>query len=68
MYVYVCVRACARGRALNARSYQDQEDFREAARTLIGIPLDSGQRVLEPTYKVRINVRIARLFLEEDDK
>ena len=60
------VRACVL--IWRTHSYQDQEDFREAARVLMGIPLDSGQRVLEPTYKIRINVRIARLFLEEDDK
>jgi COP9 signalosome complex subunit 4 len=50
------------------RRYQADEDFREAARVLIGIPLDSGQRMLDPTYKSKINVKIARLFLEEEDR
>lgn len=50
-----------------ADRYQSEEDFRAAAQVLIGIPLDSGQRMLEPVYKVGIYVRIARLFLEEDD-
>jgi COP9 signalosome complex subunit 4 len=50
-----------------ADRYQSEEDFRGAAQVLIGIPLDSGQRMLEPVYKVGIYVRIARLFLEEDD-
>jgi COP9 signalosome complex subunit 4 len=50
-----------------ADRYQDEEDFRMAATVLIGIPLDSGQRLLDPTYKVGIYVRIARLFLEEED-
>ena len=27
----------------------------------------AGQRILEPTYKVQVNVRIARLFLEDED-
>lgn len=47
--------------------YQRDEQFTDAARVLARIPLDSGQRILEPTYKVQVNVRIARLFLEDED-
>ena len=50
-----------------ADSYQAAEQFRDAALALAAIPLDSGQRMLEPTYKAKIHVRIARLYLEEDD-
>eukprot|EP01108_Squamamoeba_japonica_P006714 TRINITY_DN5482_c0_g2_i1.p1 TRINITY_DN5482_c0_g2~~TRINITY_DN5482_c0_g2_i1.p1 ORF type:complete len:405 (+),score=187.27 TRINITY_DN5482_c0_g2_i1:78-1292(+) len=47
--------------------YQADEAFSDAARVLTAIPLDSGQRMLDPKYKVSINVRIARLFLEDED-
>mmetsp|Transcript_10613 Transcript_10613/g.11671 ORF Transcript_10613/g.11671 Transcript_10613/m.11671 type:complete len:396 (-) Transcript_10613:44-1231(-) len=48
-----------------AKVYEDEEDFKEAAIILSGIPLD-GQRVLKVEYKFGIYVRIARLYLEED--
>eukprot|EP01103_Thecamoeba_quadrilineata_P005030 TRINITY_DN14886_c0_g1_i1.p1 TRINITY_DN14886_c0_g1~~TRINITY_DN14886_c0_g1_i1.p1 ORF type:complete len:411 (-),score=95.94 TRINITY_DN14886_c0_g1_i1:140-1207(-) len=47
--------------------YEAEGDFIQAAKILIGIPLESGHRVLQDEYKVRINVRIAKLFLQEDD-
>eukprot|EP01113_Clastostelium_recurvatum_P013710 TRINITY_DN17328_c0_g1_i1.p1 TRINITY_DN17328_c0_g1~~TRINITY_DN17328_c0_g1_i1.p1 ORF type:complete len:419 (-),score=82.18 TRINITY_DN17328_c0_g1_i1:146-1375(-) len=47
--------------------YERQEDWREAARILIAIPLDSGQRVLTPEEKVQIYVKIARLYLEDEE-
>lgn len=50
-----------------AKLYEDEEEWREAARILIGIPLDTGQRVLEPEYKVDIYVKIAQLFLEDEE-
>lgn len=34
---------------------------------LSGIDLDSGNRILEAEYKLEKNVRIARLYLEDDD-
>jgi COP9 signalosome complex subunit 4 len=47
--------------------YEKEGDFVQAARILIGIPLESGHRYLQPEYKVRINVRIAKLFLTVED-
>ncbi|KAG0654147.1 hypothetical protein C6P46_001957 [Rhodotorula mucilaginosa] len=44
---------------------EQDEEFPEAARVLIGIPLESGSRPDE--YKLRVYIRIVRLFLEEED-
>eukprot|EP01112_Ceratiomyxa_fruticulosa_P013896 TRINITY_DN393_c0_g1_i1.p2 TRINITY_DN393_c0_g1~~TRINITY_DN393_c0_g1_i1.p2 ORF type:complete len:457 (-),score=89.26 TRINITY_DN393_c0_g1_i1:2002-3171(-) len=50
-----------------AKIYESRQEWREAARILIAIPLDSGQRVLTPEEKVQIYVKIARLYLEDDE-
>eukprot|EP01133_Synstelium_polycarpum_P007700 gene7700-9015_t len=50
-----------------SKLYELQENWREAAKCLIAIPLDSSQRVISPEYKVKIYVKIARLFLEEEE-
>jgi len=50
-----------------AKLYEEQEEWKEAAKILIAIPLDSGQRVLDPEYKVNIYVKIAQLYLEDDE-
>ncbi|EFA84954.1 proteasome component region PCI domain-containing protein [Heterostelium album PN500] len=50
-----------------AKLYERQENWREAAKCLMAIPLDSSQRVISPEYKVKIYVKIARLFLEEEE-
>eukprot|EP01117_Protostelium_nocturnum_P008432 TRINITY_DN3016_c0_g1_i2.p1 TRINITY_DN3016_c0_g1~~TRINITY_DN3016_c0_g1_i2.p1 ORF type:complete len:259 (+),score=96.31 TRINITY_DN3016_c0_g1_i2:734-1510(+) len=50
-----------------AQVYEDQEDWIEAAKVLIAIPLESGNRVLEPDYKVNIYIKIAQLYLEEEE-
>jgi len=47
--------------------YEGEEEWKEAAKILIAIPLDTGQRVLEPEYKVNIYVKIAQLYLEDDE-
>jgi len=44
--------------------FESEEEWKEAALTLIGIPLD---RVLDVEYKADIYVKIAQLFLENDD-
>uniref|UniRef100_A0A1A9ZMW7 COP9 signalosome complex subunit 4 n=1 Tax=Glossina pallidipes TaxID=7398 RepID=A0A1A9ZMW7_GLOPL len=41
--------------------------FRQAAETLLTVPLERGHRRYAPEYKFDIYVRIARLFLEADD-
>ncbi|OZJ04744.1 hypothetical protein BZG36_01791 [Bifiguratus adelaidae] len=50
-----------------ASVYEEEEDYSAAARTLQGIPLDSGHRTISDDYKLQIYIRIVRLFLEEDD-
>jgi len=50
-----------------AKLYEEEEEWREAAKILMAIPLDTSQRVLEPEYKVNIYVKIAQLFLEDDE-
>lgn len=50
-----------------ASIYEDEENWREAARILVAIPLDSGQRFLSPEEKVDIYVKIARLYLEDEE-
>ncbi|KAK4050361.1 hypothetical protein OIO90_005154 [Microbotryomycetes sp. JL221] len=44
---------------------EQDEEYTEAARILIGIPLESSSRSIED--KLRIYIRIVRLFLEEQD-
>lgn len=44
-----------------------EEDWNEAARVLLAIPLDSGHRNVSDHFKLSIYVRIARLLLEGDD-
>jgi len=50
-----------------AKLYENEEEWREAAKILIAIPLDTGQRVLDPEYKVNIYVKISQLYLEDDE-
>jgi len=50
-----------------AKLYEEEEEWKEAAKILIAIPLDTGQRVLEPEYKVNIYVKISQLYLEDDE-
>ncbi|KAI0352954.1 hypothetical protein OH77DRAFT_1428076 [Trametes cingulata] len=46
---------------------EEQEQWSDAARVLMGISLDSGQRSLPDEDKLRVYVRIVRLLLEEED-
>ncbi|EST10223.1 Proteasome component (PCI) domain protein [Kalmanozyma brasiliensis GHG001] len=46
---------------------ESEEDWNEAARVLLAIPLDSGHRNVSDHFKLSIYVRIARLLLEGDD-
>ncbi|GAA5990020.1 hypothetical protein JCM11641_000587 [Rhodosporidiobolus odoratus] len=48
-----------------ANLLEEDEEFPEAAKVLIGIPLESGSCI--DTYKLRVYIRIVRLFLEEED-
>ncbi|KAG2184541.1 hypothetical protein INT43_000450 [Umbelopsis isabellina] len=50
-----------------ASVYEQEEEYVEAAKILQGIPLDSGHRVVSDDYKLKIYIKIIRLFLEEDE-
>lgn len=54
-------------REITADAYQAQEDFVDAAKMLQGIQLESSQRKISDEEKVKIYMRICRLFLEEED-
>eukprot|EP01006_Ploeotia_vitrea_P059926 TRINITY_DN75016_c0_g1_i1.p1 TRINITY_DN75016_c0_g1~~TRINITY_DN75016_c0_g1_i1.p1 ORF type:complete len:384 (-),score=48.24 TRINITY_DN75016_c0_g1_i1:102-1217(-) len=47
--------------------YEEDEDWIRCAQTLIGIQLESGTRALDDNYKLSHYIRIAQLYLEEDD-
>eukprot|EP01092_Planopodium_desertum_P004755 TRINITY_DN20214_c0_g4_i2.p1 TRINITY_DN20214_c0_g4~~TRINITY_DN20214_c0_g4_i2.p1 ORF type:complete len:424 (-),score=45.40 TRINITY_DN20214_c0_g4_i2:30-1166(-) len=47
--------------------YKKEGRFKDSAMCLQGIPLESQHSVTKPEYIVRINVEIARLWLEEED-
>eukprot|EP00217_Crustomastix_stigmatica_P000312 CAMPEP_0183820046 /NCGR_PEP_ID=MMETSP0803_2-20130417/64444_1 /TAXON_ID=195967 /ORGANISM="Crustomastix stigmata, Strain CCMP3273" /LENGTH=383 /DNA_ID=CAMNT_0026064937 /DNA_START=1477 /DNA_END=2625 /DNA_ORIENTATION=- len=50
-----------------AAVYEAEEDWSRAAQTLAGIDLDSGNRMLDEQYKFSKCVKIAMLYLEDDD-
>lgn len=54
-------------RELLADAYESQEEYISAARALQGIHIDSSQRLVSDAAKVRLWIRIVRLYLEEDD-
>lgn len=54
-------------RTLIADGHEQNEAFREAARILADIPLESSQRRVSDADKCAVWVRIVRLYLEEDD-
>lgn len=54
-------------RELLADAYESEEEYSAAARVLQGIHLDSSQRLISDSAKVRLWIRIVRLYLEEDD-
>jgi len=50
-----------------ANLFESEESWSSAAQALAGIELESGQRVLEASYKLGKCVKIAQLYLEDDD-
>ncbi|KAG0288928.1 COP9 signalosome complex subunit 4, partial [Dissophora globulifera] len=50
-----------------ASIFENEEEWAEAAQVLMGIPLDSGHRIIPNEYKVGIYIRIVRLLLEDDE-
>ncbi|BFZ03267.1 hypothetical protein BsWGS_06306 [Bradybaena similaris] len=50
-----------------ASIYEREESWREAATVLVGIPLETGQKQYSADYKLETYLKIARLFLEDED-
>ncbi|KAJ7047335.1 hypothetical protein C8F04DRAFT_1058447 [Mycena alexandri] len=46
---------------------EEEEEWSEAARVLMGTSLDSGQRAMADSDKLRVYVRIVRLLLEDEE-
>nr|CAD2208781.1 unnamed protein product [Meloidogyne enterolobii] len=51
-------------RIILADSYEKTGNFEQAARTLVAIPLETGQRGYRPDFKMELYLRITELFLE----
>ncbi|PRD32056.1 UNVERIFIED_CONTAM: COP9 signalosome complex subunit 4 [Trichonephila clavipes] len=47
--------------------YENEQSWREAANVLVGIPLETGQKQYSVNYKLDTYLKIARLYLEDDD-
>lgn len=47
--------------------YEKEQEWREAAQVLSGIPLETGQKQYSVNYKMETYLKIARLYLEDDD-
>jgi COP9 signalosome complex subunit 4 len=54
-------------REILADAYEEEEEYIAAAKALQGIHIDSSQRLVSDSAKVRLWIRIVRLYLEEDD-
>ncbi|CAG05280.1 unnamed protein product, partial [Tetraodon nigroviridis] len=50
-----------------ATIYEKEGDWRNAAQVLVGIPLETGQKQYNVDYKLDTYLKIARLYLEDDD-
>ncbi|XP_031553705.1 COP9 signalosome complex subunit 4-like [Actinia tenebrosa] len=50
-----------------AKLYEEAQEWNAAAKVLTGIPLETGQRQYSVDYKLETYLRIAQLYLEDDD-
>lgn len=50
-----------------AKIYEEGQQWRDAARVLTGIPLETGQRQYSVDYKLETYLKIAQLYLEDED-
>ncbi|KAI1285800.1 COP9 signalosome complex subunit 4 [Halotydeus destructor] len=50
-----------------AAVYEKEQRWHEAASVLVGIPLETGQKQYTVDYKLETYLKIARLFLEDED-
>merc|ERR1719189_1866589 len=51
-----------------ASIYEKEENWRQAAETLIAIPLETGQKQYPIPYKLETYLKVARLYLEDEDE
>ena len=47
--------------------YEREQNWRQAAQVLVGIPLETGQKQYTVSYKLETYLKIARLYLEDED-
>ena len=47
--------------------YEREQNWRQAAEVLVGIPLETGQKQYTVAYKLETYLKIARLYLEDED-
>lgn len=47
--------------------YEREQNWRQAAGVLVGIPLETGQKQYATDYKLETYLKIARLYLEDED-
>ena len=47
--------------------YEREQNWRQAAQVLVGIPLETGQKQYTVDYKLETYLKIARLYLEDED-
>uniref|UniRef100_A0A0A9X562 COP9 signalosome complex subunit 4 n=1 Tax=Lygus hesperus TaxID=30085 RepID=A0A0A9X562_LYGHE len=50
-----------------ASIYEREQNWKDAANVLVGIPLETGQKQYTVDYKLETYMKIARLYLEDDD-
>ncbi|XP_078487295.1 COP9 signalosome subunit 4 [Ciona intestinalis] len=50
-----------------ASIFEEEENWRDAALMLVGIPVESGQKQYSLDYKLKTYLTIARLYLEDED-
>jgi len=50
-----------------ASVYEREQDWKQAARVLVGIPLETAQKQYTNDYKLDTYLKIARLYLEDED-
>jgi COP9 signalosome complex subunit 4 len=47
--------------------YERESNWKDAAQVLTGIPLETGQKQYSVDYKLETYLKIARLYLEDED-
>merc|ERR1712020_844289 len=47
--------------------YEKEQNWKQAAQVLVGIPLETGQKQYTVDYRLETYLKIARLYLEDED-